>query len=202
MLAIFAPIAVGFGLGVSALGSYLAGAIGAGALMAVFLANSGGAWDNAKKLVEDGHYGGKGSDAHEATIIGDTVGDPFKDTAGPSLNPLLKVMNLVALLIAPAVVSLSFGDDANDVVRFLIAGIALVIIVAAVVVSKMRPTVIGDDPGDRGGDDGGEGTDPETLERPGVDYEPTSDEDREPLRGPVPNAPEYDESGWQDPRPI
>ena len=75
--------------------------------MAVFLANSGGAWDNAKKIVEDGAYGGKGSPAHEATVIGDTVGDPFKDTAGPAINPLIKVMNLVSLLIAPAIVSLS-----------------------------------------------------------------------------------------------
>ncbi|HEY1176008.1 MAG TPA: sodium-translocating pyrophosphatase, partial [Phytomonospora sp.] len=104
LLAVMAPIAVGFSLGVGALGAYLAGAIGTGALMAVFLANSGGAWDNAKKLVEDGNHGGKGSEAHEATVIGDTVGDPFKDTAGPAINPLLKVMNLVALLIAPAVV--------------------------------------------------------------------------------------------------
>ena len=99
-----APIAVGFGLGAPALAGYLAGAIGAGTLMAVFLANSGGSWDNAKKLVEDGNHGGKGSPAHEATVIGDTVGDPFKDTAGPAINPLIKVMNLVALLIAPAVV--------------------------------------------------------------------------------------------------
>lgn len=82
LLAVLAPIAVGFALGVGPLGAYLAGAIGTGALMAVFLANSGGAWDNAKKLVEDGNHGGKGSEAHEATIIGDTVGDPFKDTAG------------------------------------------------------------------------------------------------------------------------
>ena len=82
--------------------------------MAVFLANSGGAWDNAKKLVEDGHHGGKGSAAHEATIIGDTVGDPFKDTAGPAINPLIKVMNLVSLLIASAVVSMSVGEDQND----------------------------------------------------------------------------------------
>ncbi len=88
VLAIMAPIAVGFGLGVGPLAGYLAGAIGTGTLMAVFLANSGGAWDNAKKLVEDGNHGGKGSDAHEATIIGDTVGDPFKDTAGPAINPL------------------------------------------------------------------------------------------------------------------
>ena len=121
LLAVLAPIAVGFGLGVGALGSYLAGAIAAGTLMAILLANSGGAWDNAKKIVEDGAYGGKGSPAHEATVIGDTVGDPFKDTAGPAINPLIKVMNLVALLIAPAIVSLSIGDDANDALRFLIA---------------------------------------------------------------------------------
>src|SRR5688572_709163 len=104
LLAIMAPIAVGFGLGVGPLAAYLAGAIGAGTLMAVFLANSGGAWDNAKKMVEDGAHGGKGSPAHAATVIGDTVGDPFKDTAGPAINPLLKVMNLVSLLIAPAIV--------------------------------------------------------------------------------------------------
>ena len=105
LLAVMAPIAVGFSLGVGALGSYLAGTIGAGVLMAVFLSNSGGAWDNAKKLVEDGNFGGKGSEAHAATIIGDTIGDPFKDTAGPAINPLIKVMNLVSLLIAPAVVA-------------------------------------------------------------------------------------------------
>ncbi len=109
LLAVLAPVAVGFGLGVTALAGFLAGAIGAGTLMAVFLANSGGAWDNAKKLVEDGHHGGKGSLAHEATIIGDTVGDPFKDTAGPAINPLIKVMNLVSLLIASAVVSMGVG---------------------------------------------------------------------------------------------
>src|SRR5947208_5880454 len=104
LLAILAPLAVGFAFGYAPLGSYLVGAIAAGVLMAVFLANSGGAWDNAKKLVEDGNYGGKGSDAHAATVIGDTVGDPFKDTAGPALNPLIKVRNLVALLVAPTVV--------------------------------------------------------------------------------------------------
>src|SRR5687768_11281119 len=99
LLAVLAPIAVGFGLGYQPLGAFLAGCIAAGVLMAVFLSNSGGAWDNAKKLVEDGTHGGKGSEAHAATVIGDTVGDPFKDTAGPALNPLIKVMNLVALLI-------------------------------------------------------------------------------------------------------
>ena len=138
LLAILAPIAVGFGLGPGALASYLAGAIGAGTLMAVFLANSGGAWDNAKKLVEDGAYGGKGSDSHAATVIGDTVGDPFKDTAGPAINPLIKVMNLVSLLIAPAVVAWSVGDDKNPTLRIAIAVVAALIIVAAVVFSKRK----------------------------------------------------------------
>ncbi len=138
LLAVFAPIAVGFGLGVGPLAGYLAGTIATGTLMAVFLANSGGSWDNAKKIVEDGTYGGKGSAAHEATIIGDTVGDPFKDTAGPAINPLLKVMNLVALLIAPAIVTLTVGSQENPGFRYGIAGVAVVIIVAAVMVSKRR----------------------------------------------------------------
>jgi len=145
ILAVLAPVAVGFGLGAAALAGFLAGAIGTGTLMAVFLANSGGAWDNAKKLVEDGHHGGKGSPAHEATIIGDTVGDPFKDTAGPAINPLIKVMNLVSLLIASAVVSLSVGDDENDVLRIVIALLAVVIIVGAVYISKQREVEFGDD---------------------------------------------------------
>ncbi|MEV4927926.1 sodium-translocating pyrophosphatase [Streptomyces roseoverticillatus] len=145
LLAVMAPIAVGFSLGVGALGSYLAGAIGTGTLMAVFLANSGGAWDNAKKLVEDGKHGGKGSEAHAATVIGDTVGDPFKDTAGPAINPLLKVMNLVALLIAPAVVKFSYGDDANKGLRIGVAVLAIVVIVGAVYVSKRRGVAVGDD---------------------------------------------------------
>ncbi|MBA2465723.1 MAG: sodium-translocating pyrophosphatase [Nocardioidaceae bacterium] len=145
LLAIFAPVAVGFGLGVGPLAGYLAGAIGAGTLMAIFLANSGGAWDNAKKLVEDGSHGGKGSLAHEATIIGDTVGDPFKDTAGPAINPLLKVMNLVSLIIAGAVVQLSVGEDENDVLRLAIALGATAIIAVAVYISKRRPIAIGDE---------------------------------------------------------
>ena len=145
LLAILAPIAVGFGLGAGALAAYLAGAIGTGTLMAVFLANSGGAWDNAKKLVEDGAYGGKGSDAHAATVIGDTVGDPFKDTAGPAINPLLKVMNLVSLLIAPAVVSVSIGSGANTPVRVVFAVVAALIIAGAVVWSKRKPISMGDD---------------------------------------------------------
>ncbi len=145
ILAVMAPIAVGFGLGATALAGFLAGAIGTGTLMAVFLANAGGAWDNAKKLVEDGHHGGKGSSAHEATIIGDTVGDPFKDTAGPAINPLIKVMNLVSLLIASAVVSLSVGQDQNDALRIVIALVAVAIIATAVVISKRRGVTISDD---------------------------------------------------------
>ena len=144
ILAIFTPIAVGFGLGVGALGSYLAGTITAGVLMAVFLSNSGGAWDNAKKYVEDGHFGGKGSEAHAATVIGDTVGDPFKDTAGPAINPLIKVMNLVALLIAPAVVMLSIGPDQNTTLRLSVAVVAAAIVVIAIIVSKRRPIAVGD----------------------------------------------------------
>ncbi len=144
ILAVFAPIAVGFGLGVGALGAYLAGTIATGVLMAVFLSNSGGAWDNAKKFVEDGHFGGKGSEAHAATVIGDTVGDPFKDTAGPAINPLIKVMNLVALLIAPAIVALSVGTGENTGLRWIIALVATAIIVIAVVISKRRPIAVGD----------------------------------------------------------
>jgi K(+)-stimulated pyrophosphate-energized sodium pump len=144
LLAILAPIAVGFGLGAAPLGAYLAGAIGMGTLMAVFLANSGGAWDNSKKLVEDGYHGGKGSQAHEATVIGDTVGDPFKDTAGPAINPLIKVMNLVSLLIAPAVVAMSVGTEENDPLRIGIAAVAALIIAGAVYISKRRSIAIGD----------------------------------------------------------
>ncbi len=146
LLAVLTPIAVGFGLGVGALGAYLAGTIATGVLMAVFLSNSGGAWDNAKKFVEDGNFGGKGSEAHAATVIGDTVGDPFKDTAGPAINPLIKVMNLVALLIAPAVVSLSIGTAANPVLRWAIAVGAALIVVVAVIISKRRPIAVGDVP--------------------------------------------------------
>ncbi|WP_347347781.1 sodium-translocating pyrophosphatase [Nigerium sp.] len=138
LLAVSAPIAVGFGLGVGPLAGFLGGAIAAGVLMAVFLANSGGTWDNAKKLVEDGLHGGSGSDAHAATVIGDTVGDPFKDTAGPAINPLIKVMNLVAVLIAPAIVALSVGAGANHVVRIAIATGAMLIAFGAVIWSRLR----------------------------------------------------------------
>jgi K(+)-stimulated pyrophosphate-energized sodium pump len=145
LLAVLTPIAVGFGLGVGALGAFLAGTIATGLLMAIFLANSGGAWDNAKKFVEDGNYGGKGGEPHEATVIGDTVGDPFKDTAGPAINPLIKVMNLVALLIAPAIVQLSIGDDANTTLRVLIALAATAVVVVAVVISKRRSITVGEE---------------------------------------------------------
>jgi K(+)-stimulated pyrophosphate-energized sodium pump len=140
LLAVMAPIAVGFGLGVGALGAYLAGAIGTGTLMAVFLSNSGGAWDNAKKMVEDGHHGGKNSDAHAATIVGDTVGDPFKDTAGPAINPLIKVMNLVALLITPAIVALALGD--GETTSTLIGLGAVAVIVGALIRNRRQATSI------------------------------------------------------------
>ncbi len=140
LLAVMAPIAVGFGLGVGALGAYLAGAIGTGTLMAVFLSNSGGAWDNAKKMVEDGKFGGKGSEAHKATIVGDTVGDPFKDTAGPAINPLIKVMNLVGLLITPAIVGFTLDD--NEQMNLVIALIATAIIVYALIRNRKRATAI------------------------------------------------------------
>ena len=142
LLAVAAPIAVGFGLGAPALAGYLAGAIASGVLMAILLANSGGAWDNAKKIVEDGHHGGKGSDAHAATIIGDTVGDPFKDTAGPSINPLIKVMNLVAVLIAPAVVGMSALSGQADPLRYAIAAVAVIAIAVAVTISIRRGVVL------------------------------------------------------------
>ncbi|WP_336212150.1 sodium-translocating pyrophosphatase [Nonomuraea sp. LPB2021202275-12-8] len=134
LLAVMTPIAVGFALGYAPLGAFLAGAIACGTLMAVFLSNSGGAWDNAKKLVEDGHHGGKGSEAHAATVIGDTVGDPFKDTAGPAINPLIKVMNLVALLVAPSVVLYA----SNPAVRIGITVVAVGVVVGAIIISKRR----------------------------------------------------------------
>src|SRR5215472_15971755 len=144
LLAVLTPIAVGFTFGYAPLGSYLAGAIAAGVLMAVFLANAGGAWDNAKKLVEDGNYGGKGSEAHAATVIGDTVGDPFKDTAGPAINPLIKVMNLVSLLVATSVVKYSH----NVGLRTGVALVAVAIVVTAVVISKRRSSGLStSDPG-------------------------------------------------------
>jgi len=132
LLAVLTPVIVGFGLGYLSLGGFLAAVILTGQLMANFLSNAGGAWDNAKKYIEEGHYGGKGSEAHKAAVIGDTVGDPFKDTAGPALNPLIKVMNLVSLLVLPAVISLRN----NTAARLTVALVGLVILGAAILYAK------------------------------------------------------------------
>ena len=134
LLAVLTPVIVGFGINYFALGAFLAAVILTGQLMANYLSNAGGAWDNAKKFIEDGHHGGKGSNAHKAAVIGDTVGDPFKDTAGPALNPLIKVMNLVSLLILPAIINLRDNDGA----RYAIAGISLAILVGSIVRSSRK----------------------------------------------------------------
>ncbi|HEX6548107.1 MAG TPA: sodium/proton-translocating pyrophosphatase, partial [Candidatus Dormibacteraeota bacterium] len=139
LLAVLTPIIIGFGINYLALGAFLAAAILTGQLMANFLNNSGGAWDNAKKYIEDGHEGGKGSEAHTAAVIGDTVGDPFKDTAGPALNPLIKVMNLVSLLILPLVIT----QRHNTAARYAIAGIALAVLLAAIAFSKRKTEGLG-----------------------------------------------------------
>ena len=131
LLAVLTPVIIGFGIGYLALGAFLAAAIVTGQLMANFLSNAGGAWDNAKKYIEDGNEGGKGSETHKAAVIGDTVGDPFKDTAGPALNPLIKVMNLVSLLMLPAIIELQHNN-----MRYVVAGAALVVVVSALVISK------------------------------------------------------------------
>jgi len=131
LLAIVLPVFVAFLLGVGALGGYLAGAILTGQLLAVFMANTGGLWDNTKKTIEDGMFGGKGTDEHKASVIGDTVGDPFKDTAGPALNPLIKVMNLVALLIVPVVI-----HPMTDGLRYGVAAVAAGLIAAAVLFNR------------------------------------------------------------------
>jgi K(+)-stimulated pyrophosphate-energized sodium pump len=142
LLAVLTPVIIGFGIGYTALGAFLAAVILVGQLMANYLSNSGGAWDNAKKFIEDGNHGGKGSDAHKAAVIGDTVGDPFKDTAGPALNPLIKVMNLVSLLILPAVISLSNISEDNILdtspkpAGLAVAGVALVVLLGAIAFSK------------------------------------------------------------------
>ncbi len=140
LLAVLMPVVVGFGLGKFALGGYLAATIVVGALMANFLSNAGGAWDNGKKYIEEGNLGGKGSEVHKAVVIGDTVGDPFKDTAGPAINPLIKVMNLVSLLILPAIITME-----DNGARFVIAGVSLVVVIGAVIFSKQQSTSFGDD---------------------------------------------------------
>jgi K(+)-stimulated pyrophosphate-energized sodium pump len=127
LIAVVSPIVVGLLLKEQALGGFLAGVILTGQLLAVFMANSGGAWDNAKKFIEDGNYGGKGSDNHKASVVGDTVGDPFKDTAGPALNPMIKVMNLVALIMAPIVVQTQTPEATLPILIVSIIGIALIV---------------------------------------------------------------------------
>jgi len=136
LLAVLTPVIVGFGINYFALGAFLAAVILTGQLMANYLSNAGGAWDNSKKYIEDGHHGGKGSNAHKAAVIGDTVGDPFKDTAGPALNPLIKVMNLVSLLILPAVINLRD----NDAARYAIAGVSLAILLFSIYRSSRKTT--------------------------------------------------------------
>ncbi len=132
LLAVLTPVIIGFGINFYALGAFLAAVILTGQLMANYQNNAGGAWDNAKKYIEDGAEGGKGSEAHKAAVIGDTVGDPFKDTAGPALNPLIKVMNLVSLLLLPAIIETQ--DD--DAIRFTVAGVSLVVLLGAIAFSK------------------------------------------------------------------
>ncbi len=133
ILAVFAPLLVGFGLGAGALGGFLGGTILTGQLLAVFMANSGANWDNAKKKVEDGYLGGKGTEVHKATIVGDTVGDPFKDTAGPALNPMIKVMNLVGILAAPFT-TVSIGGF--SLTRLWVVVLSIVLLAIAVALSK------------------------------------------------------------------
>jgi K(+)-stimulated pyrophosphate-energized sodium pump len=134
LLAVLTPVIIGFGIDWKALGAFLAAVILTGQLMANYLSNAGGAWDNSKKYIEDGHHGGKGSEAHKAAVIGDTVGDPFKDTAGPALNPLIKVMNLVSLLVLPAIISTADNNGA----RYAIAGAALVVLIASIIYSSRK----------------------------------------------------------------
>jgi K(+)-stimulated pyrophosphate-energized sodium pump len=136
LLAVLTPVIIGFGINYFALGAFLAAVILTGQLMANYLSNAGGAWDNSKKYIEDGHHGGKGSDPHKAAVIGDTVGDPFKDTAGPALNPLIKVMNLVSLLILPAVINL----QDNDAARYTIAGVSLAVLLFSIYRSSQKTT--------------------------------------------------------------
>jgi K(+)-stimulated pyrophosphate-energized sodium pump len=164
LLAVLTPVIIGFGIGYTALGAFLAAVILVGQLMANYLSNAGGAWDNAKKYIEDGHHGGKGSEAHKAAVIGDTVGDPFKDTAGPALNPLIKVMNLVSLLLLPAIINLSDIDADNPLsstpepAAYVIAAIALVVLLGAIAFSKRSGAGIGtDETGGTGGTVNGEG---------------------------------------------
>ncbi len=173
LLAVLTPVIIGFGIGYTALGGFLAAVILVGQLMANYLSNAGGAWDNAKKYIEDGHHGGKGSEAHMAAVIGDTVGDPFKDTAGPALNPLIKVMNLVSLLTLPAIIALSNIDSDNPLsstpkpAGYAVAGVALVVLLVAIAFSKREGAGIGgSSDGDRGAKVNGSGPTEEVEPEP------------------------------------
>jgi K(+)-stimulated pyrophosphate-energized sodium pump len=145
LLAVLTPVVVGFGISFQALGAFLAAVILVGQLMANYLSNAGGAWDNAKKYIEDGHHGGKGSDPYRAAVIADTVGDPFKDTAGPALNPLIKVMNLVSLLMLPAIIGLRDNDGA----RYAISAAALVVLIGAITYSSRQKVSMTAEPTER-----------------------------------------------------
>jgi K(+)-stimulated pyrophosphate-energized sodium pump len=138
LIAILSPVVIGLLLGMHALGGFLAGTIVTGQLLAVFLANTGGAWDNAKKLIEDGLYGGKGSPAHACAVIGDTVGDPLKDTAGPALNPMIKVVNLVSLLVLPVIM---IDEGRLTAWKVVVALVCLAFIVWAIMRSKREQII-------------------------------------------------------------
>jgi K(+)-stimulated pyrophosphate-energized sodium pump len=146
LLAVLTPVIVGFGIGAIPLGAFLAAVILTGQLMANYLSNAGGAWDNAKKYIEDGNEGGKGSEAHKAAVIGDTVGDPFKDTAGPALNPLIKVMNLVALLVLPAIINLENDNGSPKTAGYVIAAAALIVLIGAIAFSKRKTEAMSEGP--------------------------------------------------------
>jgi K(+)-stimulated pyrophosphate-energized sodium pump len=140
IIAAITPLVVGLALGVEALGGFLAGVILSGQLLAVFMSNAGGAWDNAKKSIEDEPVNlkantGKGSERHKAGVVGDTIGDPLKDTAGPALNPMIKVVNLISLLAAPLIVRYA----QNAVAEYIVAGLLLIAVIWAILKSKRAP---------------------------------------------------------------